>query len=99
MNHAPIIASASGATQLVAAVPGKKIRVLSYVIVANGAVNVKFQSASTDLTGLLYFAANGGAVSGMEGLGCFQTAVGEALNVHLSGNVAVGGHLTYVVVD
>lgn len=98
-NYATIVASSSGATALVAAVSGKRIRVLSYAIVANAAVNVKFQSASTDLTGLLYLAANGGAAVAFEGMGCFQTAVGEALNINLSGAVAVGGHLTYVLVD
>lgn len=99
MNHVKISTSSSGNTELIAAVTGRKIRVISYVIVCNAAVNVKFQSGSTDITGLLYFAANGGAACTVEGLGCFQTAAGEALNINLSGAIAVGGHITYVVVD
>ena len=99
MNHAKISTSSSGATQLVAAVTGKKIRVLSYVLFCNAAVNAKFQSGSTDLTGLLYLAANGGVSATVEGIGCFQTASGEALNLNLSGAIAVGGHITYVFIE
>jgi hypothetical protein len=51
-KFAAIAASSSGANEVVAAVTGKKIRVLSYVEMANGAVNTKWQSASTDKTGL-----------------------------------------------
>jgi hypothetical protein len=99
MNHVKISTSSSGATQLVAAVAGKKIVVISYAVIVNAAVNVKFQSGSTDLTGLMYFAANGGATVTVEGLGCFETAAGEALNINLSGAVAVGGHITYVIMN
>lgn len=97
---APLVASAPGATQVVAAVASKQIRVLSYVLIANGTVNVKFQShvAPTDLTGLLYLVANTGASSGFSPLGLFQTVAGEALDINLSGGIAVGGHIAYVAV-
>src|SRR4051812_7947440 len=57
-KFASIVASAGGATTVVAAVSLKKIRVVSYTLVANAAVNVKFQShvTPTDKTGLLYLA-------------------------------------------
>lgn len=95
-----IVASASGATTVVAAVASKKLTVLSYVLVANAAVNVKWQSSvtPTDISGLLYLAANGGVASGHSPTGHFQTIAGEALNINLSGAVAVGGHLVYVEV-
>lgn len=94
---AVITASASGATQVVAAVAGRRIRVVGYTYRVNAAVNVKWQSGSTDLTGLLY---NGGAGEGdspfaNEQSWLFQTAVGAALNINLSAAVAVGGHVQY----
>lgn len=101
MKTAVITASASGATQLVAAVAGKRIRVLHYRLMASGAVSVKFQSASTDITGLMPFAANGGISAGAPSIipaGLifeFQTEPGEALNINLSGAVAVGGYMLY----
>ena len=99
-KFAVITASSSGATQIVAAVSSKKIRVLSYVFQCNATVNVKFQShvTPTDKTGLLYNAANTGASSGFNPLGHFETIAGEALDINLSGAVAVGGHITYAEV-
>lgn len=102
IKSAAIACSSSGSNQIVAAVSGKSIAVLGYVLVANGAVNAKWQSASTDKTGLLYLAANGGAVAPViplsklgAGTCWFSTAAGEALNLNLSGAVAVGGHVLY----
>lgn len=97
-RFAALVASASGATQLVAASGTNKIRVLSYVIVASAAVNAKFQSAATDKTGLLYCAANTGVSAPFSPVGHFETNAGEALNVNLSAAVAVGGHLAYALV-
>jgi hypothetical protein len=93
-----VVASTANATEIVAAVTGKKIRVLACSFMANGTVNVKWQSASTDLTGLAYLVANTGKVLPYSPGGWFETAVGEALNIHLSGAVAVGGELVYVLV-
>ena len=99
-KFATITASSSGASTLVAAVTSKKIRVISYVVVASAAVNIKFQShvTPTDKTGLLYLAANGGVSGAYAPTGHFETIAGEALDINLSGAVAVGGHLTYVEV-
>lgn len=98
-KYAALAASTSGASTAVAAVAGKKIRVLGYVIVANGAVNVKFQSHTAgDLTGLFYLVANTGVAGGYNPVGHFETVAGEALDINLSGNVAAGGHLTYLEV-
>lgn len=97
-KRAVISASSSGVNALISAVTGKKIRVLSLVLMANAAVNVKFQSHTTptDLTGLFYLAANGGFSVGFSPLGHFETVAGEQLDINLSGAVAVGGCLTYV---
>lgn len=99
LQFEPIVASAANATEVVTAVAGKRIIVTSLVLVANEAVNAKFQSdgAATDLTGLFYLAANGGVVLPFQASGWFATIVGEALDIHLSAAKAVGGVLTYVL--
>lgn len=98
-KFATIVASSSGNTAVVAAVTSKKIRVLGFCFTVNGAVNVKWQSATTDKTGLFYGDAAGkGKVLPFSPVGWFETASGEALNINLSGNVAVGGELMYVEV-
>jgi hypothetical protein len=90
--------SASGT--VIPLVAAKKIRVLAMQLVAAAAVNVKWQShvLPTDLTGLAYFAANGGYVLPFNPVGWFQTVAGEALDINLSASVAVGGSITYVTV-
>jgi hypothetical protein len=97
-KFATIVASASGATTVVSAVGGKRIRVLRWSLSSNGSVNIKWQShvTPTDITGLHYltqYAAAGGAYCPV---GIFQTVSGEALDINLSASVAVGGELTYV---
>jgi hypothetical protein len=93
-----VAVSASGT--VIPLVAAKKIRVLAMQLVAAAAVNVKWQShvLPTDLTGLAYFAANGGYVLPFNPVGWFQTIAGEALDINLSASVAVGGSITYVTV-
>lgn len=94
-----IAVSSSGNNEVVAAVAGYRIRVLAYNFMSAGAVNAKWRTASTDLTGLSYMDAAGkGKVAPFSPVGWFQTAAGEALNLNLSTNVAVGGELVYVLV-
>ena len=99
-TFAVLTASASGVTNLVALVTSKKIRVLAISLIANGTVNVKFQShvTPTDISGLYYLAANVGFVLPYNPLGWFQTVSGEALDINLSAAVAVGGNILYVAV-
>jgi len=105
MKYAVVNASASGSNTVVAAVANKRIRVLSYVIIAAGDVSVTWQSASTAISGVMALAANGGAApaagqavpAGL--IGQFETNQGEALTMNLSAAIAVGGHLTYLVTD
>lgn len=99
-KYQKITASSSGATTIVAAVTSKKIRVISWSLVCSAAVNVKWQShvTPTDLTGLYYFAANGGITVPFSPVGYFETVSGEALDINLSGANAVGGMLCYVEV-
>jgi hypothetical protein len=105
MKYAAISASSSGSNTVVAAVTGKRIRVLSYVMVAAGDVTATWKSASNNISGGMALAANGGAApsagqatpGGL--IGQFETNQGEALNLNLSAAVSVAGHLTYIVTD
>ncbi len=101
VKYKAVTASASGATTSVAAVSLKKIRVLQWIVSVNAAVNFKWQShvIPTDLTGLFYTGGQGQGVGGAWNPGGhFETIVGEALDINLSGSVAVGGTLTYIEV-
>lgn len=95
---APITANATGAHAVVAADATHHIRVVGYVLTSNGNVDVKFQSAASDLTGLLYFGQHTNVIAPYTQTGWFQTAVNEALNINLDANIAVGGHVLYVLV-
>lgn len=99
-RFAAIAASASGDNTIVAAVTGKKIRVLSYDYTAAAAVNVKWKSgASNDKSGLTYLPAAGwGKAKQFNPVGHVETNVGEALVLNLSAAQAVGGELTYIEV-
>jgi hypothetical protein len=103
---APITASTSGDTAVVAAVSGKKIRVKAWSV-TNGAAsvqNVKWRSGTTDLTGLFYSTAIG-LIAGQDLAGgpagqqefYFETAAGAALNLNLSAATAVGGVVQYTL--
>lgn len=94
-------ANTSGVTTIVAATPGKHIKVLSWSVSVNAAVNFKWQSSvtPTDLTGLFYGTTNNSFFPhAFNPVGHFQTLSSEALNINLSGAVAVGISLVYVLV-
>jgi len=95
-KFASISVSSSGDNSIVAAVTSKKIRVLSYVIVGDGAVAAKFRNGTTDLMGAASLGANGGIAAPFNPAGHFETSVTTALNLNLASAVGVRGHLTYV---
>lgn len=97
---APISASSSGDNAVVAGVTSKKIKVLSVALVSSGTVSVKWRSNTTDLSGAMPLVANSGFVlpASSPGQGnYFETVAGQALNINLSGAVAVSGHISYYV--
>ena len=96
-SHFPITASASGANTVITGQTGYRIRVISYVIVGSGTVNAKWQSGSTDLSGLLYLGQSTGVAAPEVDKGHFETNSGESLNLNLSAATAVGGHITVSV--
>lgn len=100
VQHAIIDENVSGSNEVVAAVAGKYIVVLAYNYMAAGAVNAHWRSAATPISGPAYMdAAGSGKVVPYNPKGWCKTATGEALNLQLSGNVAVGGELTYVALE
>ena len=88
----------SGDNTIVAAVTGKKIRVLAITLVSAGTVTARFESGAggTALTGQMTLAVNSGFSISCGQLGCFETAAGSLLNLELSGAVSVDGFLTYM---
>jgi len=99
-KFAAIAASSSGDNTLIAAVVGKKIRVLSYTLVAAGAVTCRFEDGAggTAKSGVMSFAANGGVSVPFSPVGHFETTANTLLNLELSGAVSVAGHICYVEV-
>lgn len=90
----------SGDNTVVAAVVGKKVRVLALFLVASAAVTVRFESGAggTALTGQMQLAANGGFVLPFCPAGWFETAANTLLNLELSGATSCDGNLVYVEV-
>jgi hypothetical protein len=99
-KFAVIDAASSGDNTLVAAVAGKKIRVLSYTIIASGAVTVRFEdgASGTALTGQMNLTTNSGVSVPFSPVGHFETTANTLLNLELSAATSVDGHLTYVEV-
>jgi hypothetical protein len=98
VNYATINATGSGDTQIVPAITDKRIRVIAFCIVASGAVNVKFRSGTTDITGPMSLVSGGGVAHAYDG-GLFETAVNQPLNINLSAAQQVGGYIVYRKVD
>lgn len=98
-KFAAIALASSG--NAVAAVTGKRIRVIGWTLSAPAESVIKWQSkpsgAASDLTGEITIAAKGflgDRAGGDDDEGCFETAVGEALYLTIS--AAVGGYISYV---
>jgi hypothetical protein len=92
--------SASGDNTIVAAVAGKKVRVLAYSIgPVAGAVNVTLKSATAGaISSTKYLpAAGSGMGRGLAPFGHCETVAGEALVLNLSAAVAVGVDLLYIL--
>lgn len=100
-----VIDNAAGAGDLAitgAGAPGagKAIRVLSYTLIAAGAVNVTWKSGATAKSGAMPLAANTGVSrpQGGDGDRAFTCAANQALLLGVSGAVQVSGHGTFAIV-
>ena len=102
VKYAVISSAASGTRSVVAAVSGKRIRVLNYVVVASGNTTIQWQSFDggstyTDLSGDMPPRNVDHCEASYSPDGHFQTISGEALVVVVGGN-ALEGHLSYIEV-
>lgn len=82
-------------TVVVAAIPGKAIRVHAVFTVAASANSVFFKGGAAALTASSALAANGGLVLPFSESGWFVTGAGEALNFTTSAAVATGVTVVY----
>ena len=91
-------AAAAGDNAVVAAVAGKRIRVLGAVLAPSAVLSVKLRSAANDLTGALPLAANEKftlPLADPDHAGWVATNSGEALNVNVSAAGTVTGFVVY----
>lgn len=96
-KHAAIDAATSGDNTIVAAVTGKRIRVLALTLVSAGAATARFESAAGGdaLTGQMTLAASTVLTLPFNPVGWFETDAGELLNLELSAAVSVDGCVVY----
>lgn len=93
------IAASTAAGEIVAAVAGHRIRVLSVIALAGGTeTDLTFKSASTAISLLFANASNGGEVLPHNAHGWFQTAPGEALNVTTGAGSTTGIQVNYLLI-
>lgn len=97
LQFVPIDVSGLGDNTLVAAVPSLRIKVISYLVVADLAVAMRFKSGpSTNLSGAVSLLANGSVSAWGQPYGpVLQTGINEALVLNLGTAVGVRGHLCY----
>ena len=100
MKYAVIAAAGTGDSVVIPPAPGKKLRVLDYIVAsAFNTVLTWKSSGGSALSGEMHIASNGNLVAvggyqtpaGMFGL--FETLPGEGLVLNC--DKACGGHLTY----
>ena|SRR2546425_13379977 len=93
--------ASSGDNAVVAAVSGRKIRVITWTVnnQAGTANSVKFRSAANDKTSLKALAANATvAFAGSVWGPSFECNIGEALNINLSAATAIGCDVAYQLI-
>lgn len=105
MKYALINTSTIGDNTVVPAVANKRIKVVQYTVGCDQNIDIYWKSGSTRITGPIFLAASSSlsatvGVSTAAGVfGLFETNVGEALVLNLSGAKTVGCHITYLVTD
>lgn len=91
------VAASQTDSSLVAAVAGKKIKVLGVIGLAGGtATDLTFNSASSAITPLLANPANGGELFPMNDHGWFETNTAEALTVTTGAGSTTGLLVKYI---
>jgi hypothetical protein len=98
VNHAAVNAANTGDNTLIAAVAGKRIRVVSYALVASAAMTVIIRDLTANTERARFPLAANSGVSYPGVTAAFETAVGEGLELNTSAAGFVGGHITYQLV-
>jgi hypothetical protein len=101
IKFARVNATADGDNTIIAAVAGKKLRVLGYALVATaaGTISVQDSAGSPAILAQFPLAANGGvSYGGGFDAPAFETPVGNGLEINNPAGVDTLGHLTYVEV-
>jgi len=99
-KYANINESTAASNEIVAAVSGKKIRILAMMVIAAGDVNLTVEDEDgNDLIGLCEIAEAGGFVLPLNEAGWQEAPAGKALHLLSSAAVQVGGCITYQEVD
>lgn len=98
------VAASQTDSVVVAAVTGKKLRVIALAMVAGATAtdatfNSKPAGAGVAISALFANGANGGAVLPRNKEGWFETVAGEGLTVTTGAGSATGIHITYVEVN
>ena len=97
VQKAVISVGADATAAVVAATTGKRIYVISYVMLSTAAGTLTWKSNTTAISGAFPVAANGGVGASHNPHGNFWTEAGEALNLTTATATAYG-HLTYCLV-
>lgn len=100
VEFAPVDVSAAGDTTVVVAdTAGRRVKLLSYLLVAGGTTTVRWKDgAGALLSGPIPLILNSGVASPLgtpDGRWLLETAPDQGLVLNLSAPVAVGGHLSY----
>lgn len=98
ISFASIDTATSGDNTIVTADATQRVKVLSYVFVADGTVAVRWKSgALTNLSGAMALVVNTGVASpiGTPSSWLMETAVNEALVLNLGAAIGVRGHISY----
>ncbi len=92
------VTDASGDHTLVAAVAGRRILLLSCVMIAAGSVNIRLEDGAggTALSGEMNLTTNSGFSASFNEGGWCVTGTNTLLNLETSANISVDGFLTYV---
>lgn len=101
LKRAKFTGNVAGDNTVLAAVPGKRLRVISLSMTVTTAGTVKFESGTADgfITEAMHLEAGIPWTLPPNYDGWFQTVAGELLNMILSGTLAASGVLTYQEVE
>ena len=90
--------TASGDNVILAAQAGKKILIVGYDLISNGACNAYFKDGSSAISSTKYLAANTGIAKDSKRIMFGNAAVNTAINLNLSAAVLVGCQIWYILV-